>query len=291
MKVFDYLALLSWQNCKIQFRDFELLARENINNPEKFSSILSSLETRNYLNCNKNWWKKAEQDYKYCQKKSYKIYSPFSKNYPDQILNFYDSVPIFLVLGELVSNLTFPITFVGSRQPEELVLNWMDVYLPSFLERKSVCIVSGGARGIDQKAHKIAICYQKPTLCFLPSGLDHIYPQSLKSLKSGILNHGGAFVSCFPPWEPMKKSYFHIRNSFLSSYSKLVVILQAQIRSGTMITARKALEFASPIAVLPGPILSAQWTGSLQLLYDGAYMIRDATDLSILVESLQLKSF
>ena len=285
MNLFDYLALLSWQNCQISFEDFDCLNRENINHPEKFSSILSSVKTREYLLHNKDWWKKAERDYKHCRQKGYKILSPGSEGYPPRILNCYDNAPIFLVLGDLSFQKTFfPITFVGSRHPDELVLNWMDFYLPDLLQEKSICIVSGGARGIDQKAHKIAIRSQKPTLCFLPSGLDCFYPKSLDVLRSGILDNGGAFISCFPPWEPMKKSYFHRRNALMSAYSKLVVILQAQIRSGTMLTAKKSLEFGTALAVLPGPVLSALWTGSLQLLYDGANMVRDAVDLSILID-------
>ena len=286
MNLFDYLALLSWQNCQISFEDFDFLNRKNIKHPEKFSSILSSVKTRNYLLHNKDWWKKAERDYKHCQQKGYKILSPGSEGYPPHILNFYDNVPIFLVLGDLSFQKTFlPITFVGSRHPDELVLNWMDFYLPDLLQEKPICIVSGGARGIDQKAHKIAIRSQKPTLCFLPSGLDCFYPKSLDGLRSGILDNGGAFISCFPPWEPMRKSHFHRRNALMSAYSKLVVILQAQIRSGTMLTAKKSLEFGTAIAVLPGPVLSAFWTGSLQLLYDGANMVRDSADLSILIDS------
>ena len=134
----------------------------------------------------------------------------------------------------------------------------MDFYLPSLIQEKHICVVSGGARGIDQKAHSIAIRSKSPSLCFLPSGLDHFYPESLKSLRKGILDSGGTFISCFPPWAKMYKSYFHIRNSLMSAYSSLVVILQAQIRSGTMLTARKALDYGIPLGVLPGPALSVR---------------------------------
>ena len=290
MTSFDYLALLSWQNCPISSEDFKALKDNGIDNPEKFSSFLSHLKAREYVLSNKNWWKKAEQDYKHCQEKSYHILSPDKKDYPSSLLNCYDKAPVFSVLGEMPSDLLF-VTFVGSRQPDELVLNWMDFYLPEVLREKSICIVSGGARGIDQKAHKIAIRSEKPTLCFLPSGLDALYPKSLYHLKSSLLDQGGAFISCFPYWEEMRKPYFHKRNALMAAYSKLVVILQAQIRSGTMLTAKKSLELGTPIAVLPGPVLSASWTGSLQLLYDGADMVRDSLDLSLLIDCLYRKDF
>lgn len=285
----DYLSLLSWQNCKISSQDFKRLEEEPIENPENLISLISSLESKQYLMHNKYWWKKAEQDYLYCQKRNYRILNPSHEDYPKKILNFYDNVPIFLILGDMSFQKTHsPITFVGSRSPDDLVLNWMDFYITPLIKEKPICLVSGGARGIDQKIHKIAIRSQVPTLCFLPSGLDFFYPESLHSIKSGILNQGGAFISCFPPWEKMRKAHFHTRNAFMSAYSDLVVILQAQKRSGTMLTARKSLELGTPIAVLPGSVLSTKWAGNLQLIYDGAYIIRDSLDLSVLIESLTI---
>ncbi|MDE0092757.1 MAG: DNA-processing protein DprA, partial [Oligoflexia bacterium] len=177
MNWFDYLSLLSWQNCKITKKDFINLQSQNIKDPENLISIVSTLETKEYLISNKYWWKKAEKDYKYCKKRDYQLLSPNHPAYPNQFLEFFENAPIFLVLGDLAFQNNFlPITFVGSRKADELVLNWMDFYLPSLIKEKQICIVSGGARGIDQKAHKIAIRSQNPTLCFLPSGLYHFYP-------------------------------------------------------------------------------------------------------------------
>ena len=287
MNWFDYLSLLSWQNCKITKKDFMSLQNQDIQSPENLTSIVSTMETKEYLIENKHWWKKAEQDYKHLKERNYQLLSPNHPSYPKQFLDFFENTPIFLVLGDLpFENKLLPITFVGSRKADELVLNWMDFYLPSLIKEKPICIVSGGARGIDQKAHTIAIRSQKPTLCFLPSGLDCFYPSSLNKIKTAVLDNGGAFISCFPPWAEMQKSYFHIRNSFMSAYSALVVILQAQMRSGTMLTAKKSMDFGVPLAVLPGPPLSVNWTGSLQLIYDGAHLIRDNIDLSLLIESV-----
>ncbi len=286
----DYLSLLPWQSCKISLQDFVNLKNQDIQNPENFVSVVSSLETKEYLIHNKHWWKKAEADYKHCKNKNYKLFYPGKQNYPESFLHFFNNVPVFLYLGELPFKQNYiPITFVGSRTADELALNWIDFYLPSLIQEKKICVISGGARGIDQKAHTAAIRSNSPTLCFLPSGLDHFYPASLYSLKKGILNSGGTFISCFPPWEKMYKPYFHIRNSLMSACSSLVFILQAQMRSGTMLTARKSLEYGVPLAVLPGPALSVRWTGNLQLLYDGAYLIRDNVDLSVLIESLVIK--
>ena len=287
MKWSDYLSLLSWQGCKVFSRDFISLQSQKIQNPENLISVVSSLETKEYLSHNRYWWKKAEADYKYCQNKNYQLLYPGRRAYPRKFIQLFEACPVFLSLGTPPSSKTYlPITFVGSRKADEQVLNWMDFYLPLLIQEKQICVISGGARGIDQKAHQVAVRSQSPTLCFLPSGLDCFYPESLNVLKKRILDSGGAFISCFPPWATMHKAYFHIRNSFMSAYSSLTVILQSQIRSGTMLTAQKSLEYGIPLAVLPGPVLSAQWTGNLQLLYDGAYLVRDNIDLSLLIESL-----
>ena len=283
----SYLALLSFQGCKISLKDFENLQKGMIKSPEDISSIVSNLETREFLRHNKNWWKQAERDYKHCKKYSYKITWPGREDYPAVFSSFFEYPPILTYIG--ASNLHkeyFPITFVGSRKSDNHILNWMDFYIPKTIQEKKICIVSGGARGIDQKAHSIAIRLKTPTVCFLPSGLDRFYPADLYNFKKEILDNGGSFISCFPPHSSMYKSFFHIRNRLMACYSRLIVVVQAQIRSGTMLTAKKALDFGVPVSTLPGPALSTMFTGNLQLLYDGAFLLRDNLDLDLLVESL-----
>ncbi|MCY4513269.1 MAG: DNA-processing protein DprA [Bdellovibrionales bacterium] len=285
----DYLALLTWQGCKVFLKDFESLTTFNPHTIEDIKSIVSHSETKQFLIHNKYWWKKAEENYKSFSQKGYKLTWPGKEDYPSSFLKL-NSPPLSLTyLGDLLrleKEQYFPLTIVGSRKGQETALNWMDFYLPKIIRTKKICLVSGGARGIDQKVHSIAIRLSSPTVCFLPSGLDFFYPSGLLQFKKSILDHGGVFISCFPPEFEMRKPFFHIRNELLACYSRLVLVGQAQIRSGTMLTAQKALNYGVPVAALPGPPLSAAWTGNLQLLYDGAYLLRDETDLSLLIESL-----
>lgn len=285
----NYLALLAQQGCKIFLRDFQSLKAINLHTIEDIKHIVCHPETKQFLIHNKRWWKTAEEHYKTYSKKGYKLTWPGKEDYPDSFLRL-NEPPAFLTyignLSQLNKEQYFPLTIVGSRKGHEIALNWMDFYLPKVVRANKTCLISGGARGIDQKVHSIAIRMNSPTVCFLPSGLDHFYPTGLIHLKKSILNHGGAFISCFPPEAQMKKSFFHIRNELLACYSKLVLVGQAQIRSGTMLTARKALDYGVPVATLPGPPLSALWAGNLQLIYDGAHLLRDDIDLSLLIESL-----
>ena len=284
----DYLSLLTWQTGKICMQDFENLEKANIKCPQDILPCISNPETQTWLYSKRFWWKQAEEDYKKCQKKNYKLTWPGKQDYPRSFLRLNKPPVTLTYIGELCQDTKhFPMTIVGSRKYEDIVFNWLDFYLPEVIRKHAVCLVSGGARGVDQKVHSIAIRLKQPTLCFIPSGLDKFYPQSLQAFRRDVLDHGGAFISSFHPDSSMYKSFFHIRNQLMAAYSELVLVAQASLRSGTMLTALKALNHGIPVGVLPGPALSRSWTGNLQLLYDGAYLIRDDKDLSLLIESLK----
>ena len=286
MNLTSYLSLLSWQKQKVYAIDFKKLKESSISSPEEIKSIISCPQTQDYLIHYPAWWKKAKSDYLSCKKKGYKITFLGQKDYPESFLKL-ERPPVLTYIGDVLNqNKNFSLTVVGSRESQETTLNWMDFYLPQIIEHNKISIVSGGARGVDQKAHRIALRLKASTLCFVPSGLDHIYPSSLYQLKNQILDSGGAFISCFAPDEVMKKSFFHIRNALMACYSKLILIMQAKVRSGTMITAKKGLDYGIPVAVIPGPVLSTHFEGNLQLLYDGAFLLRDGQDLNILIQNL-----
>lgn len=284
--------MLTWQGCQVSLNDFNRInEEESFQDPTKsLKQIVSSENTKSFLTQNPDWWKKAESCYKLCKQKGYQMIWPGEESYPQPFLRFYDSPPMLTYIGSLPKKSDLSVTIVGSRKSTETALSWMDFFLPKVITEHKLWIVSGGARGIDQKAHSIAIRLRTPTVCFLPSGLNHIYPAQLSHLKKEILESGGAFVSCFPPNFRMHKSFFHIRNRLMACFSLLVLVLQAEKRSGTMLTAQKALDSGLPVGTLPGSPLSPLWTGNLQLLYDGAFLLRDSLDLSLLVENLKNQS-
>ena len=287
MPVEMYLALLSWQGYRVFLSDFKKLKSSFVENPENLYKVVSHKDTKSFLIQNPLWWKTAESGYKTCRQKGYQITWPGEACYPGSFLYFDDSPSVLTYMGNLKSEPGLPVTVVGSRKSSEIALHWMDFFLPKVIQEQSVWVVSGGARGVDQKAHSIAVRLKTPTICFLPSGLDHFYPSGLNYLRASILDNGGGFVSCFPPHFKMQKFCFHIRNRLMACFSSLVLVLQAEVRSGTMLTARKALDCGIPVGTIPGPPLSPSFTGNLQLLYDGAFLLRDGLDLSLLLESLK----
>ena len=180
----------------------------------------------------------------------------------------------------------FHLSVVGSRQAYTDTLLWMDVHLSAFLKnKKNICLASGGARGVDQKAHALCLAGQNPTLCFLPCGMGHYYPPDLKQWLDPVIKRGGAFFSVFPYDAPMRKPYFHIRNRALASFSHLVLVVQAAIKSGTMVTGRYALQAGVNVATIPGSALYSGYQGNLSLINDGCFMLRDYLDLETLYQS------
>lgn len=169
---------------------------------------------------------------------------------------------------------------IGSRKMTSYGKQAID-YLLSGLEGQNIIIVSGLAMGIDSEAHKAALRYKLPTITFPGSGLEEevLYPQSnVKLFRDIIENSGGAFSE----YTPDSKSliyYFPARNRLMAAISDLVLVIEAEEKSGTQITARLALEYNKDVAIVPGSIFSAYSRGTAQLFKDGAYPVTSSQDI------------
>ena len=194
--------------------------------------------------------------------------------------------PLFLVLRGSPIWLGLPaLSVVGSREPSRLSLEWMDEHLSQFCRKQKSFIVSGGARGVDQKAHAIALRAGLPTLAFLPSGLDAVYPQNFNDYIGPILSGGGAILSEYENSCEMKKYYFAQRNRMIAGLGRATLVVEARRRSGTYLTARQTVEQSKPLWVMPGHPQDSGFLGSLDLLSEGATLIRDALDMNMLFAS------
>ncbi|WP_373997724.1 DNA-processing protein DprA [Bdellovibrio bacteriovorus] len=170
---------------------------------------------------------------------------------------------------------------VGSREPTFESMQWMEKEFAPFCEKEKPCIVSGGARGIDQKSHSTALRKDTTTVVVLPSGLGNLYPANLQEWLSPILNRGGCFVSEYAYEQKMHKHLFHHRNRLIAALGRATLLVEAKKRSGTLITAQQSLQLGRPVWVVPGHPLDPHFAGSLELLMDGALLVRDAHDLSM----------
>lgn len=199
--------------------------------------------------------------------------------YPLDFYNFDFSPLCFTYIGSEAWQKNQLIGVVGSREPTEKSVIWLEHELSIFLDHMRIGIVSGGARGVDQLAHKISMRKKVPTLIILPSGLANMYPESIHSYIDKTIDVNGSIISEYDLMQPMRKHHFLDRNRIISSLSKILLIIEARMNSGTMITANHAANFGKPVLVVPSHPLDRKFSGSLSLVCDGATMVRNAEDL------------
>jgi DNA processing protein len=144
-------------------------------------------------------------------------------------------------------------------------------------------VVSGLARGIDGAAHKGALQAGGRTIAVLANGLSTVYPPEHKEL-AGQIKDSGALVTEFQMRTDPLAVLFPTRNRIISGLSRAVVIVEANPKSGALITARLALEQGREVFAVPGPVDNLASAGTLQLLRDGVRLVRNARDL---LEDLQ----
>ncbi|MDI3525440.1 MAG: processing protein [Candidatus Atribacteria bacterium] len=161
---------------------------------------------------------------------------------------------------------------IGTRKPTPYGLRAAHILSRSAAE-KGIVIVSGLATGIDGEAHRGAIDADAPTIGVLGSGFDHLYPRIHKKLAQEILEKGGLLVSEYPPSTKPSKESFPQRNRIISGLSHGVLVVEAPIKSGTMITVDFALEQGREVLAVPGPIFSRTCEGSNLLIAQGAYPV------------------
>jgi DNA processing protein len=138
--------------------------------------------------------------------------------------------------------------------------------------------VSGLARGVDAAAHDGALRAGGKTIAVLGSGADTIYPPEHGALAERI-RQSGAVVSEFVPGTPPLPHHFPLRNRIISGLSRGVVLIEASDRSGSLITARAALDQGREVLVVPGNPASGQYAGSHRLIKDGAVLVETVQDV------------
>jgi DNA processing protein len=167
---------------------------------------------------------------------------------------------------------------VGSRRCSTYGENASEM-LARDLAANGVCVVSGLARGIDSAAHRGAIRGKGRTVAVLGTGIDQVYPKENARLVDEILQNGGAVVSQFPLGTPPLKDNFPYRNRIISGLSYGILIVEASERSGSLITARLAMEQNREVLAVPGNITSKNSFGTNYLIKSGAKLVQQWQDV------------
>jgi len=197
--------------------------------------------------------------------------------YPRNLLNIAQPPPVLYVKGKLNPADEWAVAMVGTRHASaygrEVARD-----LATGLAASGVTVVSGLARGIDAVAHRAALEAGGRTLAVLGCGLDHIYPPENRALAESIIQ-SGALVSDYPLGTPPESANFPPRNRIISGLSKGVLIVEAPVGSGALITADYAAEQGRDVFAPPGNLLQPSCRGTNKLIQLGAKLVLEVTDI------------
>ena len=181
-------------------------------------------------------------------------------------------------IGKLPSSRTPTVAIVGTRKPTPYGKE-VTMRLAGDLARRGVIILSGMALGVDGIAHRAAIESGGITIAVQANGLAKLSPSSHRQLGEDIISHGGAIISEYEPNVTPRGYMFLERNRLVSGLADAVLITEAAARSGTLNTARHALEQGREVFVVPGNITSPLSAGCNALLKQGATPVTSAADI------------
>ena len=199
------------------------------------------------------------------------------ESYPGLLKSIPDPPPILYVKGTLLEEDEAAVAVVGTRRATPYGLNAAR-HFGRALAQCGITVVSGLAEGIDGAAHEGALEAKGRTLAVLGHGLNFLFPLRHRKLADRI-TESGALVSEFPMAAPGLKENFPRRNRVIAGLSLGVLVAEAPLKSGALITAREALEQGRDVFAVPGPISSDRSRGTHQLLKEGAKLVEDVRDI------------
>jgi DNA processing protein len=222
-------------------------------------------------------WSLIDYDLSWLEQDNNSVITVHDSNYPAQLKEIADPPPLLFVRGnpELLS---LPqIAIVGSRNPStsglEIAFNFAKT-----LSHNGFVITSGLALGIDAASHRGALKANGYTIAVAGTGLDRVYPAKHKDLATDIVNTG-AIISEFPPGTTAKANHFPRRNRIISGLSLGLLVVEAAKQSGSLITARMALEQNREVFAIPGSIYNPLARGCNALIREGAKLVETSQDI------------
>ena len=205
------------------------------------------------------------------QKNSDFILTRDHPDYPPQLRPYADKPPILFGQGDAKALSQAQIAIVGSRKPSAHGRQ-VAYDFAYYLSEKGFYIGSGLAQGIDEAAHQGALRQHK-TIAVMGTGLEQTYPTQHQALRQQILAHSGTVITEFLPGTPPLQHHFPRRNRIVSALSLGVVVAEAALKSGSLITAKLAAEQGKLVFAIPGHIYSEHHQGCHQLIREGAILV------------------
>jgi len=203
--------------------------------------------------------------------------SQLDARFPAALLEIVDPPPVLWLRGCVSAPGQTAVAIVGSRAGSSYALSVAE-RLGADLASAGLAVVSGLARGVDAAAHRGALSVGGVTVAVLGCGADVVYPPEHAQLAADV-TRDGAVVSELPPGTVPKPGFFPRRNRLISGLVRAVVVVEAGEKSGSLITARCALEQGRDVLAVPGNVLSGRNRGGHALLRDGARLVESADDV------------
>jgi DNA processing protein len=201
----------------------------------------------------------------------------FDQSYPSRLQAIPDPPPLLYVSGTITLQDEVAMAIVGGRRATAIG-RILTEEIAKELSERGVTIVSGLARGIDAAAHRGALTGKGRTIAVLGCGIDRTYPSEHHDLRRSIESHG-AVISELPIGAAPHSHHFPRRNRIISGLSLGVLVTEAATNSGSLITAKLALEQGREVFAVPGSIREEACRGSNRLIKEGAKLIEDAQDI------------
>ena len=247
------------------------------------SQILGRIQTEDFLQKAEALQKlqsefSAEREIEKAQKEEVRFLTILDPDYPAFLKHITDPPLVLYLKGNFCETDQAAVAMVGTRHPSLYGLNQARVFARGLAE-SGVTVVSGLAQGIDQAAHKAAleISYGR-TIAVLGCGLDQDYPAGSRKLRDQIIERG-AVISEYAFGGPPCAENFPRRNRIIAGLSRGVLVVEAHARSGSLITARLAMEEGREVFAVPGPVDQLTSRGTNHLIKEGACLVECAEDI------------
>jgi DNA processing protein len=221
----------------------------------------------------------AEEEIRFIEK--YKIRPLFLTDpaYPKRLLNCYDSPTLLYYKGTADLNASKIIAVIGTRNNTDYARQVTEKLVKD-LAAQPITIISGLAFGVDAIAHKAALKNGLPTVGVLAHGLDDIYPPPNAGLAKEMMNHGGGLLTEFRSQTKPDKHNFPSRNRVVAGMSDATIVIETDIKGGSMITAELANGYNKDVFAAPGKITDTKSSGCNQLIKNNkAYLLTNAEDI------------
>lgn len=247
--------------------NFPISKWKEFNIPNEFLEKISS----------QNFKDTAKNVLEFCCKNNILLVNFFDSNYPKNLINIQNPPILLYYIGELLPQDECSISVVGSRNCTEYGILATEKIVTD-LAKNNITIISGMAKGIDTAAHLTSLNNNCRTIAVLGCGVNVIYPKYNEHLYHKIIKNGAVISEFLPNTKPYSWN-FPTRNRIISGISMGTLVVEADIKSGTMTTANWASDQGKNVYSVPGNIFSIQSKGTNKLISEGAKIVTSSTDI------------